>query len=48
MVSETDIFYKIVYGLPPKKLMNYFNTNNNPVYKTRTEHDNVKIFERIN
>ena len=48
MVSETDIFHKIVYGLPPKKLMNYFNTNNNPVYKTRTEHDNVKIFERIN
>ena len=28
--------------------MNYFNTNNNPVYKTRTEHDDIKIFERIN
>ena len=47
-VSKTDVFYKIVYGLAPKYLINYLNTNDNLVYKTRTsQHNNINRFERI-
>ena len=44
MVSETDIFFnKVVIGLAPKYLTNYFNTNDNPVNKRgSSERNDIK------
>ena len=42
-VGNWNFFYKIVIGLAPKYLTNYFNANDNPVKKTRaSEHNNIK------